>query len=123
MAKLNAQQPRGAPSPFDRRLDSPLVALFRRFKLGRPLDAGKGRNGWSVEGGPIGGELRAVAGAVPALLQGIPVHHAAEMSATCGMQMQRAPAVPASRYLLKPAADEASFSLPEPFDGCDFAGR
>src|SRR5438067_232270 len=65
-------------------------ALFRRLKVCRSLDASKRRYGRSIECGAIGPELRSVTWTIPALLQRIPMHDAAEVGAARRMQMQRA---------------------------------
>src|SRR4051794_38630384 len=61
--------------------------LFRSLVM-QLLDVGKRRYRGPIERGTIGCELRSVARAIPALLQRVPVHDAAQMRATGRMQMQ-----------------------------------
>src|SRR5215207_3865115 len=89
----------------------------------RLLDLGKRGYCRSIESGAIGCELRSVTRAIPALLQRIPVHDAAEMRAAGGMQMQLSYLVPACSDLLQSATHQATLPRPQPLDGSDFVHR
>src|SRR4051812_15755778 len=62
--------------------------LFRSLMVRRLLDLGKRRYCRPIESRAIGCELGSVTRAIPALLERIPVHDAAEMRAAGGVQMQ-----------------------------------
>src|SRR5215218_5811551 len=91
-------------------------ALFRGLVLRRLPDLGKRGYGRPIERGAMGCELRSVTRAIPALLQRVPVHDAAEMRATGGMQMQLSFLVPACGDLLQSATHQATLPRPQPLD-------
>src|SRR5215211_5435823 len=97
--------------------------LFGGLVMRRLLDLGKRGYCRPIERGVIRCELRSVTGAIPALLQRVPVHDAAEMRAAGGMQMQLSLLVPACSDLLQSATHQATLPRPQPIDGSDFVRR
>src|SRR5215218_3229069 len=95
-------------------------ALFRGLVMRRLLDLGKRGYCRPIERGAIRCELRSVTRAIPALLQRVPVHDAAEMRAAGGMQMQLSLPVPACSDLLQSATHQTTLTGPQPLDGSDF---
>src|SRR4051812_20121799 len=91
--------------------------LFGGLVMRRLLDLSKRGYCRPIKRGAIRCELRSVTRAIPALLQRVPVHDAAEMSAAGGMQMQLSFPVPACGVLLQSATHQTTLTGPQPLDG------
>src|SRR5678816_1381199 len=79
------------------------------------------RNGRSVQHLAVRRKLRAVAGAIPALLRRIPMHMAAEMGADRRPRMQLAVAIAAHRDPAHAVANNAAFPRLELADAVELA--
>lgn len=94
------------------------------FRLFRRLLATSGvserRDGGSIDSGAIHGEMRAVARAIPAALERIPVQMAANMCASRGLFDQRAVFIAKGRRLEQPSSFELPSLLRSPYETpCD----